>query len=622
MSCAWFEKDPKESDAETDKRRRAISLIAECRRIEERQSAWYELNMWNATVYNNRVLAGFRWGADEDMTAELSPANLRTENIVGSVGQAMLSKASSSPLKPTLVPHYSSWKTARAVREADRFLFGAWRATKAEDVAINMFNDAYTCGLGCAQVAFDGKALHVESVFYDNVVIDNTECANRTAPRTYYIRKMVQRRVVEALYGCTIDDPTEGGKKTYRYRDKRMQGRDWVPLVEVFRLPDAKGEGGVHNVACLDKMLIDNTWDKPFVPLVFFWWQDRQSGFFCKSGVEEVLPYQVKQDELNDDIYEAQRLGCRLKILAHTNSNIDANDWRNENGLVVQYSGTEPKPFETKTNLTELYNERERNRATAFFAMGLSEAFAGAEPEQGNRLDSSAAIREQANREDTRHLRLWTNFQTARLQLARTMLLVLANSEGADNYHAGAAIYGNKVATKKIPYKSIKHLTEDEYTWTLEPVSMGMMSPAARRESLRDNVSRGQSQMGSEDAKRIESNPDIEMIEDLELANREDIGRIIGLMEDGEYEKPDEFVALSMGMLLVNANMKRLLQFQDVKRTDLKIQLHKRWLTDAGALIVNAKKMQQQQMMAEQQAQMTPFQPTQGMAGTSAAVTQ
>jgi hypothetical protein len=610
-TCCWYEPDST-LDKDEDKRRRAIALIEECKQIEERQSAWYELNLWNATVYNNRVLAGFRFGADENMTQELWPANLRTENIVANIGQSMLSKASSNPLKPTLVPHGNSWKTARAVRKADRFLFGAWRQTKAEDACVQMFNDAYTASIGCVQVCFDKEKLHVESVFFDNIVIDNRECANRATPRTYRIRKMVQRSAVECLYGISLTQQPDD----YLYNGKRMQGRDWVPLVEVWRMPDRNGKGGWHSVACLDKMITDDPWKEDYVPLVFFPWQDRQSGFFGKSGVEEVIPFQVIQNELNDDIKEAQSLACRFKVLAHANSNIDMGQWDNKNGKIMLYSGIAPIPWEAKTNLMELYNERERNKAAAYSHMGLSEQFANADLPAQVRLDSSAAVREQRNMEDARHLRLWTNFEQARLAVARTMLLVLAHSEGAENYSTSATGGGNRASAKKIPYKSIKDLTEELYTWTLEPVPMSMMSPASRRELLRDNTSRGQSSEGMEDAKRMISNPDLEMIEDLELANREDIERHLDLMEEGDYEEPTEFTALSMGLMMVNANMKRLMNYDDVKVGDTMIQNHIKWLTKAASITVNAQMMQDQMQQAQQ---MTPFAPTQGVSGTSSA---
>lgn len=610
MDC-WYEPDPSLKKDE-DNKRRATLLVQETKQIEERQSAWYELNLWNATIYNNRVLAGFRWGADEDMTQELWPANLRTENIVENIGQAMLSKASSNPLKPTLVPHGNSWKVAKSVRRADRFLFGAWRQTKAENACVEMFNDAYTAGLGCVEVVYDNDCLHTQSVFFDNIVIDNRECANRAAPRTYRIRQMVQRSAVEALYGKEIAKQ----KDNYLYNDKRQQGRDWVPLVKAWRMPDRSGKGGRFSIACMDLMLQDEEWNDDFVPLVFMPWMDRQSGFFGKGGVEQLIPFQVLQNELNEDIKEAQAMACRFKVLVHANSNMSMDQWDNANGRIVTYSGIEPKPWESKTNLNELYAERERNKAAAYSHMGLSEMFANADIPQQVRLDSSAAVREQRNMEDSRHLRLWTVFEEKRVEVARTMLLVLARA-GASAHNYSTSTFGNRADTRKIPYKDIKDLTNEMYSWTLEPVPMSMMSPASRRELLRDKTSRAPGQE-ADDAKRTLGNPDLEMLEDLELANREDIERHLGLMEEDDYEEPTEFTALSMGLMMVNANMKRLLQYDDVKYKDKVIQLHIRWMVKAASLIKNAEKMQQQQQM-EQQQQMTAFAPTQGVQGTSAA---
>lgn len=607
MACEWWEIDESLPEEE-DERRRALALAAETAKIEERQHAWYELGLWNATIYNNRVLAGYRWGSETEMEKELWPANLRTENLVESIGQAMLSKASSSPLKPALVPHGNSFKTARSVRKADKFLFGAWRQANAEDACIRMFDDAYTNGLGCVQVVFDNKKLHVEAIFPDNIVIDNRECANRATPRTYRIRKMVQRCAVEGLYGIQLEEQKEA------YNAKRAQGKDWVPIIEVFRKPDRDGRGGRHMVVCCGCIIKDENWKHDWVPFIFFHWVDRKSGFFGKGGVEQVIPYQVMQNELNDDIQEAQRLACRFKVLAHVNSNLNLDQWTNKNGAIAFYSGVEPKPWESRTNLGELYNERERNKAAAYSAMAMSEQYANADLPSQVRLDSSAAVREQQNMEDSRHLRLWTNFQGARLEVARTILNVLSVSKGATAYTTST---GHRASARQIPYDAIKELTTEMYTWTLEPVPITMMSPASRRETLRDNSSRGQSEKGADDSKRMVSNADIEMIEDLELADRDDIERHLELLENDEYEAPTEFTALSMGLMLVKANMKRLLQFDDVTPSTPMIQSHIRWMVSAGSLIANALKMQEAQQA--QQAQMTPFAPTQGMSGTSAA---
>ncbi len=597
---SWWEPDKDDKD---DERTRALALESETARIEERQAAWSEYSLWNATLYSNRELVGFRWGAEINAEKELWPSNLRTENIIENIGTAMLSKAASSPIRPAMVPHGNSWRVAREVRVADKFLFGVWRQTRAEIAALQMFNDAYTCGLGCVQVAYDrdGKTLAVESVFFDNVVIDNRECANRAAPKTYRVRKVVQRKAIEGMYGTALT------KSSTPYVTTRPMGDDWVPIIEAWRLPDADGKGGRHAVSTCGVLLVDEAWKHEWVPLVFFHWQDRLSGFFGKGGVEQVLPYQVIQNELNDDIKESQDVGCRPRILAHANSNLSMDQWDSKPGRILLYSGTKPESLSIQTNLAELYNERERNKAAAYSHMGLSEMFSNADMPNQVRLDSSAGVREFRNMEDARHLRLWTAYEQARLDIARTIMNVLAVSKGAEAYTTVYRPAGARATGKNIPYEAVKHLTEEQYSWTFEATPLSMQSPAARRELLKDMASRGEMQF-TEDNKMTMSNPNLEMLEELELSSKDDIERHMEILEDGGYEAPDEMTNLTLGTTMVMANYHRLLRFEDVKKTDPMMVAHKRWVMTATSIVTAAAQ--------PPPTQMTPFSPTQGVAGT------
>jgi hypothetical protein len=598
----------KGADDALDGEYRAAALLEETALIEQRQSSWNELFLWNATLYTNRELPGFRWG-DVDATTELWPTNLRTENLVASIGESMLSKASSSPVKPTPVPHGISYKTERAVRLLDQFILGLWRQTKAEDACIQMFRDAFMAGVGCVRIAFDSKSksVHVESVFPDNIVIDNRECANRADPQIHRIRQVVPRAAVEARYGKL-------SKKQGKYHDSRTVAEDWVVLVEAWRLPDPDGRGGRHTIACCDQLLLDEAWKHEWVPLVYFHWQDRTSGFFVQSGVEQVVPFQVIQNELNDDIREAQDIACRPRMSVNANTMIDVSNWDNRAGRFMLWSGSEPVPIVWPTNLAELYNERERNKAAAFSHMGLSEMFANADLPQGVRMDSSAGIREFRNMEDGRHLRLWTNFEAARLNVARALLNVLSVSKGADvfttAYHPGGA----RAKSKSIPYEAVRTLTEDQFSWTMEATPLSQMSPAARRELLRDWTSRGLVQEGSDEARRMEGNPNLERIEDLELASADDILRHMAILEGDEetppgYEQPTELTNCTLGIKKISANYHRLKNYEDVEPEIL--QNHIKWVVAAVSI--------QQQAIAPPPVAPTAFAPTQGMPGTSAA---
>lgn len=624
----WFEIPSKRTlrpdEYRAAQRERAAQMISDCARIEERQYGWYQLNLYYSTLYNNRQLAGFRWGAEIDDQAEMWPVNLRTENMIENIGQTMLAKAASSPLRPTLVPHGASMKTARAVKTADRFTFGLWRMTESEHQCLQMFNDCYTMGLGCLQVSVTPKKqVVVESVFFDNVVIDNRECSNRAMPRTYRIRKMVHYSTIKGLYKKDVCgdefEPTKG-----KYCNTRAQGKEWEPVIEVWRLPDPDGKGGYHAILACDRIVFEEEWTESWVPLVFMHWTDRTSGFFTKGGIEQVVPFQLIQNDLNDRIDESQRIACSAGLMAPAATQFDWSQWYSEAGRIVLYHGMEPKPLTIPTNLSELYQERTRNKDACYSHMGLNEMFSMGDYAPSVRFDSSAGLREARNMEDARHLRLWTAYERARLELARMLMRVVGRLDESD-FKVTYKPYGASFAGTDIQWKDIKHLNENDYEWEMAPASLAMMSPAARRELLASKLARGEMTMGEGADAQMVTQPDLEMLERFELASEEDIERHIELLEDGKYEKPSFLTNKTKGMMLITANYHRLKRYTDVPREVF--QNHEKWIIDAAsqqkAALMESAAMQGQQMQGDPNAgggNMVPFQPTQGMPGTSSAV--
>jgi hypothetical protein len=606
----WYEKGSASKDKKEDELLRAQSLVSETAEIEQYQRSWHELNLWNATLLFNRELVGFNWGVTEVNAArELWPYNLHTENLIEEIGEAMISKASSSPLRPSLVPTGKSWKTERAVRKADNFLYGLWRQTKSEDACVSAFLDSFWAGIGAVMDVYDEDTglLCTEALFPDNIIIDNRECMNRRSPRTIRIRSVVPRASIEAKYG---ELPA-----TQKYADYRRIGEGYEIVVEAFRLPDANGEGGWHGIACGGRMLVDEPWTEDWFPVEFFHYRDKLSGFYCRSGVESLVPYQLRLNDLNNAIEESQDIRCHPRLLTHMNTQLDLSQWDNEAGRILGYAGEKPEPFIWQTELAELYQERERVWQKAFNHAGLSDMFAHAELPQGVRLDSSAGVREFHNMEDRRHLRLWTRFEDFRLRVAKMHLKVLGRYKSAKAYTVVYPSSRLAQAAKKATYEAVKCLTEDQYNWDLAAVPLSQMSPAARRETLRDWVSRGL--MDDAQAKRMLTNPNLELEEDLEMASYDDIYRHIEIMENGGYEAPTELTNLTYGIKKVVANLHRLRQFEEEDEESAKelrnvIENHVKWIVHATSI--------QQMAVAMSQATPAPFQPTQGMPGTSASI--
>ncbi len=615
----WYEipnkKEIPDGDYARVQRDRATRIVADTAAIEEQQYHWHRLNLWNSMLYTNRQLPAFRWGMPATDSTSMWPVNLRTENLIENIGQTMLAKAASSPLRPTLLPHGASWKTAQAVRTADRFVFGLWRQTGAEDAALQMFNDAYTAGVGCVQViAGPDNEIFTESVFFDNIVIDDNECGNRAMPKTYRIRKVVPFQSVKHLFKTdACGDEIGMGKK--QYATHRAHHPEWVVLIEIWRLPDADGNNGYHAVLTDTHILFEEVWNEKWVPLVFFHWMDRQSGFFPKGGVEQVIPYQVRQNELNDTIEENQRISCVAGLMAPASTQFDWSQWYSEAGRIVLYHGMEPKPLIIPTNLGELLTERQRNKDACYSHMGLNEMFAMGDYAPAVRFDSSAGLREARNMEDARHLRLWTAFEKARLELARTIFRVVARMDKAD-FKVLYKPFGSSFAGTEVQWGDIKHLVEYEYEWEMAPASLNQMSPAARRETLASRLARGQMMSGQGQDTQMVTHPDLELLERMEMASEEDIERHLDLLESGKFERPSIFTNHVRGQVMVLSNMHRLRRYSDVPEKVLKN--HEQWLLDS--LVAQKSAMMKQAQGNSFGNGAVPYQPTQGMPGTSAAV--
>jgi hypothetical protein len=280
------------------------------------------------------------------------------------------------------------------------------------------------------------------------------------------------------------------------------------------------------------------------------------------------------------------------------------------------YAGQKPEPFEWRTQLSDLYHERDRNYGKAFSHAGVSEMFANADLPQQVRLDSSAGVREARNMEDSRHLRRWMRYEKFRLSVARTMLRVLRTKRGATAfttyYHPG----GSKISAKEIPWEAVKTVLDDQFSWTFEAVPLSMMQPAARRELIRDWVSRNL--IDDSEARRMEGNTNLERTEDLELASYDDVHAHLEILEDGDFEAPTELTNLTYGVKRVTQNYHRLKRMEDVE--DKVIENHLRWIAKATSIQQDAVNRQQQQAMQDAQAQQaTSFAPSQSAPGTSAA---
>lgn len=550
---------------------RARDLMDDTARVETKQRTWHETNLWNATLFSNRELPGFHWGL-EPVEHELFPSNLVTENLVLSIGETLLSKACSTPIRPTLVPRGTGFETRRLVRRLNKWQYGTWRQMRMEDLAVRAFLDAFISGKGVIKIDRDDDGLCAESIFFDDLVIENQESAHRAPPTKWRIRYMAPRATVEKRFNIRLDDAEV--RKGYNV-EYRAAGPGWVPVVEAWDT-----ENDRHVVAVPGALPVDREWTDPFPGILVFSWQEALSGYLGATGVETVVPYQIRQNELNEVIRDVQDLVSRPRLLSHSGSQFDQAQVDNLVARIWTYTGIEPKPLQWPSALNDLYAERERNKQECFGDFGMSQMTAQGDMPDNFRYDSSAAVREAEIKADRRFLRLWTAFERFRLDMARRLIHVMTKG-GSGAEHSTVWFAGGKAHAEEITWSEVAGLEEDHYTWTLDAVPESASSVAARRDIIESRSLSGR--LNPEYDKDMVRTPDLDAMEEAETAACDKIDWHIDEMENGRYHPPDPFDNLAYGLPRVVGNYNVLTTLKRVPARVL--AFHLRWVRTALALI-------------------------------------
>ena len=120
-------------------------------------------------------------------------------------------------------------------------------------------------------------------------------------------------------------------------------------------------------------ILRESVWEHEWLPYVFYRYQDPVSGFYSSSVVEQVLPYQIRLNEINDVIRDAQDIMGRPRILVAEGSRVNPMEVDNVIGRFIKYTGIKPEAVTWSAINAELYNERDRLVRTCMEHFGLSQ---------------------------------------------------------------------------------------------------------------------------------------------------------------------------------------------------------------------------------------------------------
>lgn len=577
---AWWV-EAEDPDDEMEARDRANSLLASARALEDVQREIHEQNLWSAQLYSNRELAAFDWGNGHLYRASLAPVSRVGENITTRVVDTLVSQIGKNRPKPKPVARGASFRLRQNIRKLDKFLYGEFQRNRMYELGAQVFRDACIFGFGCLKFNMEedanGASVCVERVFPDEILVDQMEVVAAGKIRHLYRRRVLPVEVVASTYNVDEDELRKHATAS-SYIDYRPIGNGWVVVVEGIQT------NGRWMACTQDMILEEKEWPHDWLPYVFYHWQTPVSGFYSPSVVEQVLPYQIRLNEINEVIRDAQDIMGRPRILVAEGSRVNPMEVDNVIGRFIKYSGMKPEAITWNAMNAEIYNERDRLVRTCLEQFGLSALATNVTPPSGARFDSSAAFREFNAIQDDRLADPAQRFERFYLDCAERSVEVIRASGSSPKtvWYSGY----KKSRAEEIDWSEID-VEKNEYTMSLEAVSVYSMSPSAARDELEKQLAMGL--ITPEQYRHELSSPDEEGMYSLAAAASDDLDRVQELLEAGEYETPMPVQDLTNGLIQMTL---ALLQLGKYKDTPEKVKANfLDWLTLARAIVSKGTEM-------------------------------
>lgn len=514
-----------------------VAYLKQSQGFRQRQSSLF------ARLYGNQTLFSFIGSNMSKMDQYAGmPADRPTFNLVSSVTDTLVSRITQSRPIPVFLTDNSDYKERNLAKKLNNFILGEFYQCKAYENAEFVLRDALVMGTGCLKVfeTADHK-VGIERVLNTELFVDLDESIYGD-PRSIYQVKLVDRKVLEALFPKKQEIAAEGMKATV---DDGAQSSktvsDLVMVVEGWHLPSGPGQkDGRHTIACSAGVLFTEQWTKDKFPFVFLHHRRRMLGFWSQGVAETLMGTQMELNSLLMTLARSIKLVGVPRVFIEDGSKVVKSHNNNEIGVIITYRGVKPSYEVAQCAPQEMYAERDRIIQYGYQQEGLSFMAASSQKPQG--LDSGEAIRTYDDINSDRFASLERRYSNFFVECAYTIIdkaMEIAEKEG--KYQT---VYPDKKGTKDIDLPKLQ-LLQDPFVIQAYTESSLPRDPAGRLQKVTEMVQAGM--VTIQEGRRLLDYPDLSQIETLANAAEERIFCYLDdIIESSSYNPPDPFMNLSL----------------------------------------------------------------------------
>lgn len=558
---------------EQPENRKHESLFGIVRFLYQNQAYRREMNLRHMRLYGNVNTLGL---SAYNYTSNAGSSDRLTYNLIQSVVDTLTNKIAKSQPKPTFLTEDGNYKLKRKAKKLSRFSLGQLHATKMYEIAPEIFRHACIFGTGAAKVYRIGANIKVDLTFIDELSVDDAE-SEHGDPMNLYQTKNMSREVMMRMWpeheAAIKNAPKADGSNV-----QAPSMSDMITVVEAWHratLDDEdKPQGGAHAICIEGATLLDEEYKREYFPFIFYRPNKPIKGFFGPGTAERLTGLQIEINKLLRTIQLAFHF-CGIpqywfktggaEVKSRMSNQVGSINTANETPTLLTPPPINPIFLSHFENLIQRGMQQE----------GVSELSAQSQKPAG--LDSGKALREFNDIESDRFNLLGKAYEKLFMEASNQFLDL--GKEIAEEYPDYKVKVHDRKFMQSIPWKEVD-MSEDEYVMQIFPTSLLSSTPSGRLNDIKDLMQIGQ--IPPEQGLDLLDFPDLDRYVSLKNAALDDIERTIEKLVDGEYEAPEPFQNLTLGLSMMQS---AYLKYKDDGLEEENLELMRRWMEEAKAVV-------------------------------------
>lgn len=496
-------------------------------------------------------------------------------NLTALVIDTLTAKLASIESVPQAVTNKGNVKGRRLAEDLNHLMKGLFHKHNVSNMINLAFRDAMIKRMGYIKVCKDEKdGIKLDRLYFDEVVIDPADGYYNNPYKAIH-RKAIPVEVVKQMFPNNLKDIEACEVKEIRLYNTR----NYTPCITVAEswCKNTYKPGGRHVISIEVCDLVDEEWDKDYLPIMKIDYNQPVVGYMGNSVVDDLLPIQMEIDRVLVSMQAILKTMSVPTWLVDTNAQMSKNHRTNKVGLIWEgdyKNGIAPILHNGAAMPPEIMEALQFLIQQGYARAGLTAMDTQGEQKTGTGNTSGEALKTMTDIKSERWQLLQHNFEKKHVELAEIILKELQGTKlkiSAIDRNIGL----REVNTKVIPKIA------DSYVIRMYPVS----SLPDSIPDLIDSVSQ-MLQLGVIQPSQVPdlfNMPDIDASIALQTAPRKLIDkRLEDMIDSGKYTNPEPYHDLQYAAV---AAMQQYNFAQLNNESDKVLGLLRRYIKDVQELI-------------------------------------